>query len=53
MLPFTLAIAGAQARMNGQVALNRSVFGVGKGQFASAETVPFEVAVTVAVAAKR
>ncbi len=53
VLPFTLAITGAQARMTGQVALNRSVFGVGKGQFASAETVPFEVAVTVAVAARR
>jgi polyisoprenoid-binding protein YceI len=52
-LPFTLVITGAQARMQGQVALNRSAFGVGKGQFASAETVPFQVAVTVAVAAKR
>jgi polyisoprenoid-binding protein YceI len=53
VLPFTLAISGAQARMNGQVVLNRSAFGVGKGQFASAETVPLEVAVTVAVAARR
>jgi len=53
VLPFSLAITGAKARMNGQVALNRSVFGVGKGQFASSETVPFEVAVVVAMAATR
>ena len=52
-LPFTLTIAGAQAKMNGQLSVNRSAFGVGKGQFASAETVPFAVAVTVAMTARR
>ena len=53
VLPFTLVITGAQAKMNGQLSVNRNTFGVGKGQFASAETVPFAVAVTVAVTAKR
>lgn len=52
-LPFTLAITGDQARMNGQVVIRRNDFGVGQGQFAGADTVPFEVTVTVAVNAKR
>jgi polyisoprenoid-binding protein YceI len=52
-LPFTLAIVGAGAKMTGQVILNRSQFGVGQGQFQSAETVPYEVTVPVAVVAKR
>lgn len=52
-LPFTLAITGDQAKMNGTVVLKRNDFGVGQGQFAAADTVPFEVTVTVAVTAKR
>ena len=52
-LPFSLAITGANAKMSGQVVLNRSQFGVGQGQFQSAETVPFEVTVPVTVVAKR
>jgi polyisoprenoid-binding protein YceI len=52
-LPFTLAITGNQARMNGQVVLNRSQFGVGQGQFAAGDTVPVEVTVVVAVNATR
>jgi polyisoprenoid-binding protein YceI len=52
-LPFTLAITGDQARMNGQVVLKRNDFGVGAGQFSGADTVPFEVTVVVAVAARR
>ncbi len=52
-LPFTLTIQGDTARMNGQATLNRSQFGVGQGQFAGADTVPYEVTVTVAVVAKR
>ena len=52
-LPFTLTIAGDQAKMAGTVVLNRTQFGVGQGQFTSAETVPFEVTVVVAVNAKR
>ena len=52
-LPFTLAIAGPSARVGGQTTLNRTAFGIGKGQFASAETVPFDVAVSVTLSAKR
>ena len=52
-LPFTLAISGDQAKMTGVVSLNRTVFGVGQGQFASAETVPFDVLLNVSVTAKR
>jgi polyisoprenoid-binding protein YceI len=52
-LPFTLAITGDTARMNGSVVLNRTQFKVGEGQFSTAETVPFEVTVNVAVTAKR
>lgn len=52
-LPFTLAINGDVARMNGQVSLNRTVFGVGQGEFKSAETVPFDVVVVVDLTARR
>ncbi len=52
-LPFTLAINGDVATMNGQVAVNRSAFGVGQGQWSSAETVPLDVMVTVAITAHR
>jgi polyisoprenoid-binding protein YceI len=53
VLPFTLALQGAQARMTGQVTLNRTQFGVGQGQFAGADTVPLEVVVPVVVVARR
>ncbi len=52
-LPFTLAITGDVAKANGSLTLNRSLFGVGSGQFKTAETVPFNVVVNVAVTAKR
>lgn len=52
-LPFTLAITGAQAKMTGAVVIKRNDFNVGQGQFAGADTVPFEVTVNVAVAAKQ
>ena len=52
-LPFTLTIQGDTARMNGQTVINRSQFGIGQGQFANAETVPFDVTVIVGVVAKR
>jgi polyisoprenoid-binding protein YceI len=52
-LPFTLAITGDEAKMNGQAVVNRSLFGVGRGQFASAETVPFNVTVGIALVARR
>ena len=53
VLPFTLAIAGDTAKVTGQVVLNRSQFGVGQGQFSSADSVPFEVAVPITVVAQR
>ncbi len=53
VLPFTLQITGAQAKMTGQVSINRTVFGVGQGQFKSAETVPLDVVVNVSLQAHR
>lgn len=53
VLPFSLAIAGDVAKANGTLTLNRSQFKVGGGQFATAETVPFNVQVVVAVTAKK
>lgn len=52
-LPFTLSITGDQAKMTSQVSVNRSVFGVGRGQFASADTVPLQVGVEISLTAKR
>ena len=53
VLPFTLAITGDTARMNGQLALNRGAFGIGQGKWATADTVDTQVAVTVALTAHR
>ena len=52
-LPFQLTIAGNQAKMNGTTTINRSQFGVGQGQFAGADTVPFDVHLTVSLVARR
>jgi polyisoprenoid-binding protein YceI len=52
-LPFTLTIQGGVAKMTGQTVLNRSQYAVGQGQFAGADTVPFDVTVAIAVTAKR
>lgn len=52
-LPFSLAITGSDAKMNGQVTLSRAAFGVGKGQFESAETVPLNVVINVALTAHK
>jgi polyisoprenoid-binding protein YceI len=53
VLPFTLVIAGDTARMNGQLALNRSAFGVGQGKWAAGDTVDTQVMVTIALTAHR
>ena len=50
---FTLAFQGDQARMSGSAVVDRHAFGVGQGQFAGADTVPFAVQVAIAIAAKR
>ena len=56
-LPFSLSITGQGARqvarMTATVAINRSVFGVGQGQWASGEVVPTTVQVTISLTARR
>lgn len=50
---FKLAINGAQAHMQGQAVVDRHAFGVGQGQFASADTVPFAVQIGIDITARR
>ncbi len=52
-LPFTLAISGDTAKMAGSLSIDRSVFGVGQGQFKTGDTVALKVQVNIAVTAKR
>lgn len=52
-LPFTLAIAGDQATMAGELALNRTDFGIGQGQWQAADVVPHPVKVKIAIKAHR
>lgn len=52
-LPFTLAITGNTAKMNGSVVLDRTAFGVGQGQWKTGSAVDTKVTVTVAITAKR
>jgi polyisoprenoid-binding protein YceI len=52
-LPFSLTIAGAQAKMSGSTTLDRTAFGVGQGQFKGTETVPAKVTVNVSIVARR
>jgi polyisoprenoid-binding protein YceI len=53
ILPFTLTITGGEAKMIGSAVVNRSAFGVGQGQFKDADTVPFNVAIEVALTAHK
>ena len=50
---FKLAITGDQARMSGTAVVDRHAFGIGQGQFAAADTVPFAVQVGIDIVAKR
>ncbi|THD82006.1 MAG: cytochrome B [Phenylobacterium sp.] len=52
-LPFKLTITGDQAQVSGQASLDRTVFGVGQGEFAATDQVPAKVAVSVALKARR
>lgn len=52
-LPFTLAISGDTARMNGAIVLNRTAFGVGQGQWQTGEVVDTKVTVNVSLTAHR
>ncbi len=52
-LNFTLKITGNAAEATGGLSLNRSLFGVGQGQFKGGETVPLNVNVTTVIKAKK
>lgn len=51
--PFSLAITGDTAKMNGSVVLDRTAFGVGQGQWKTGSAVDTKVTVTVAITARR
>lgn len=53
VLPFTLAISGDTARVNGAVVLDRTAFGVGQGQWRSGDVVDPKVTVSVSLTAHR
>lgn len=53
VFPFTLNMTGKQARMSASLKINRKVFGIGQGQFASADTVPYDVTLNLVVVADR
>ena len=53
VLPFTLAISGDTAKMNGSVVLNRTAFGIGQGQWKTGDVVATDVTVNVALTAHR
>lgn len=46
-LPFSLVITGAEAHMVGAVSIDRTLWGVGQGQFAGSDPVATEVSVRV------
>jgi cytochrome b561/polyisoprenoid-binding protein YceI len=50
-LPFKLTITGDKARMSGDTSLDRTVFGVGQGEFTATDAVPAKVAVHVQLTA--
>jgi polyisoprenoid-binding protein YceI len=53
VLPFTLAISGDTARMNGALVLNRTAFGIGQGRWSTKDVVDTSVTVNVALTAHR
>jgi cytochrome b561/polyisoprenoid-binding protein YceI len=46
-LPFKVKIVGDKAQMSGETSLDRTLFGVGQGEFAGTEQVPAKVTVRV------
>ena len=52
-LPFTLSIANDVATMTGTATIDRTVFGVGQGEWAATTDVPAAVTVTVSIKADR
>jgi polyisoprenoid-binding protein YceI len=53
VLPFVLKIAGNVATMRGVLTIDRRIFGVGQGQFATGETVATAVRINVNITAKK
>jgi polyisoprenoid-binding protein YceI len=51
-LPFTLAITGKQATMQGQTSLKRLAFGIGKASDAKGEWVSLDIPLTIKVSAR-
>ena len=52
-LPFKLKIVGDKAQMSGEASLDRTLFGVGQGEFTATDQVPATVAVRVQLNATR
>ena len=52
-LPFTLTIAGPQAKMNATVPLNRLAFGVGQDEWRKTDALPAVINVAISVTARR
>jgi len=52
-LPFKLKIVGDKAQMTGEASLDRTLFGVGQGEFTDTNQVPAKVAVRAQVNANR
>lgn len=52
-IPFRLKIDGDRAEVSGVTSLDRTVFGVGQGEWASTEQIPAKVTVTVNLKARR
>jgi polyisoprenoid-binding protein YceI len=53
VLPFQLAISGNVAKMHGAVTIDRSWFGVGRGQWATGDAVATKVPLDITVTAHR
>jgi polyisoprenoid-binding protein YceI len=53
VLPFTLTLTGAQAKMTGTAAVDRLAFGVGQGEWKATTTIPAVVTVSIALTAHR
>jgi polyisoprenoid-binding protein YceI len=51
--PFALDITGDQAKLTGETTVDRSLFGVGQGDYGGPDTVPLEVKVKVELTASR
>ena len=52
-LPFKLKIVGGRAQMSGETSLDRTLFGVGQGEFTATDQVPAKVTVRVQLNATR